>query len=192
MIDLAGSCRRHRNALIDFVDRGDLSDSAEAAFMHLERCGRCVPELERMALTITALRRLGEAMARQEPGADAWPRLRDRITRRITRRSRIRSALMSPATGMAMSLAIVAAMVAPLSIGPGEATILAPTVAPAAAGSALELSVDRSRPISLSTKSTQVAISIDPARWAGPDGLGVQISTSGWAVPRRSGSGGPA
>ena len=187
MIDLTGSCRRHRAALIDFVDRGDLSDSAEAAFSHLERCGRCVTELEATALTITALRRLGDAMARQEPRPDAWPRLRDRITRR----SRVRSVLMAPATGMAMSLAIVAVMVIPLSLGTGEATILAPTAVPAVIGSALELSVDRSRPIALSTRSTQVAISIDPARWAGPDGLGVQVSTSGRSVPRRSGSGGP-
>jgi threonine/homoserine efflux transporter RhtA len=99
---------------------------------------------------------------------------------------------MSPATGMAMSLAIVAVMVIPLSFGTGEATILAPTVSPAALSGALELSVDRSRPISISTKATQVVISIDPARWAGPDGLGVQVSTSGRSVPRRSGSGGPA
>ncbi len=188
MIDPTGSCRRHRAALIDFVDHGDLSDSAEAAFAHLERCGRCVTELEATALTITALRRLGDAMARQEPRADAWPRLRDRITRR----GRARSILMSPATGMAMSLAIVAVMVIPLSFGAGEATILAPTVPPAAVSSALELSVDRSRPISLSNKSTQVVISIDPARWAGPDGLGVQVSTSDRSVPRRSGSGGLA
>lgn len=188
MIDLTGSCRRHRAALIDFVDRGDLSDSAEAAFSHLERCGRCVSELEATALTITALRRLGDAMARQEPRADAWPRLRDRISRR----GRARRVLMSPATGMAMSLAIVAVMVIPLSFGTGEATILAPTVVPGVAAGALEVSVDRSRPIALSTKSTQVVISIDPTRWAGPDGLGVQVSTIGRAVPPRSGSGGPA
>jgi anti-sigma factor RsiW len=187
VIDPTGSCRRHRAALIDFVDRGDLSDSAEAAFSHLERCSRCVTELEATALTITALRRLGDAMARQEPRPDAWPRLRDRITRR----GRVRSILMSPATGMAMSLAIVAVMVIPLSFGAGEATNLAPTP-PAAVSSALELSVDRSRPISLSTKATQVVISIDPARWAGPDGLGVQVSTGDRSVPRRSGSGGPA
>lgn len=185
MIDLTRSCRRHRAALVDFVDRGAFGDSAEAAFSHLERCGRCVTELEATALTIAALRRLGDAMARQEPRPDAWPRLRDRITRR----SRVRSVLMSPATGMAMSLAIVAVMVIPLSFGTGEATIHAPTAA--APGSSLELSVDRSRPIALSTRSTQVAVSIDPARWAGPDGLGVQVSTSGRSVPRRSGSGGP-
>ncbi len=110
MIDLTGSCRRHRAALFDFIDRGELRDSADAAFSHLERCDRCVSELESTALTITALRRLGDAMARQEPQPDAWPRLRARLARRR------RPLVMSPIAGMALGMAVVAAIVGPYQI----------------------------------------------------------------------------
>jgi anti-sigma factor RsiW len=113
VIDLTGSCRRHRAALVDFVDRGELGDSAEAAFTHLERCRRCVSELESIALTITALRRLGDAMARQEPRPDAWPRLRARLARGR------RPLVMSPIAGMALGMAVVAAIVGPYEIRSG-------------------------------------------------------------------------
>ncbi|MFL5750277.1 MAG: hypothetical protein ACJ76W_06345 [Chloroflexota bacterium] len=115
MIDLRGgsACGRHRAALLDFVDRGEIVPSTGQALAHLERCGRCTNELESTVLTMTALRRYGDELARLEPSPDAWPRLRARLEGlRPTR-----WAIMSPSTGMVMSIALVAVLVAPLRVG---------------------------------------------------------------------------
>jgi hypothetical protein len=113
VIDLSGGCRRHRPALIDFVDRGEIGDGTASALVHLDRCDRCTSELEATVLTITALRRIGDEAARIEPLADAWPRLRARLDRWRP----LRWAVMSPTTGMVMSVALVAMLVAPLNVG---------------------------------------------------------------------------
>jgi hypothetical protein len=115
MIDLSGSsaCRRHRAALLDFVDRGEIADGTGAALGHLDRCDRCTAELESTVLTITAIRRLGDEAARVEPAPDAWPRLRARLAGWRP----FRWSVMSPSAGVVMSAAIVAVLVAPLQIG---------------------------------------------------------------------------
>jgi hypothetical protein len=141
-MDLTGSCRRHRAALIDFVDRGDLGDSAQAALSHLERCSRCVAELEATALTITALRRLGEAAVEVEPRADAWPRLLARVQSIGPRRP----AVMSPLAGIAMSFGIVAVLVLPFRLGGG--TLLGPAAAP---------TLDRSSPVTVADRRIEAA-----------------------------------
>lgn len=113
MIDIAGACRRHHQALVDFVDRGEVGPSTGDALAHLDRCDRCTGDLEATVLTITALRRLGEDVARIEPPADAWPRLRDRIDRWRPRRWLV----MSPTIGTVMSALLVAVIVGPLQFG---------------------------------------------------------------------------
>jgi hypothetical protein len=113
VIDLGGACARHRSALLDFVDRGEIAPGTAQALAHLDRCNRCTDDLESTVLTITALRRLGDDLARLEPSPDAWPQLRARIDRWRPKRW----AIMSPSAGMVMSLAIVAVLVAPLKIG---------------------------------------------------------------------------
>ena len=126
MIDLGRTCGRHRAALLDFVDRGEVTDPAtNLALAHLDRCDRCVAELETTVLAITALRRLGEDASRVEPAADAWPRLRARLDRWRP----VRWAVMSPTTGMVMSVALVAVLIAPLRIG-GAFLSANPTAAP--------------------------------------------------------------
>jgi hypothetical protein len=124
VIDLARTCRRHRSALLDFVDRGEIASSTADALAHLDRCARCTAELETTVLAITAVRRLGAEVARAEPSPDAWPRLRARITRW----SRVRWAILSPTAGMAISVALVAILVAPsrlgLSAGDAQSTAL--------------------------------------------------------------------
>jgi hypothetical protein len=77
---LLSPCRRHRAALIDFVDRGEIEPRTRAALAHMEICRACELEIERTALAITALRRLGLDAASAEPSPDAWPRLRARVT----------------------------------------------------------------------------------------------------------------
>jgi hypothetical protein len=187
VIDLGRACNRHRDALLEFFDSGRIESGTGLALAHLDRCRRCTAELETTVLAITALRRWSDEIALAEPRADAWPRLRARIDRWRP----IRSVLMSPLSGMAMSLAIVVGLVVPLSVRPDENPAATPSVIRPVDAGALELSVDRSRPITRSSNSTLVIIPIDPTGWAGPDGLGVQDSTSSRPVPRRSGSGGP-
>jgi hypothetical protein len=183
---LTGSCRRHRAALIDFVDRGDLGDSAEAAFSHLERCNRCVSELEATALAITALRRLGDAMVRQEPAADAWPRLRTRIETggfgwlrgRSTRAAHLVS------VGLVGCLAVSVAISGPGAVidepgTPASISVEARFDAPA------EDPSRRPRPVFAVT--AHEGIQIDVARWTGPDGLGIALSSAAGAGARQGG-----
>jgi len=114
VIDLGRSCTRFRPLLVDFVDRGEVSAETGAALAHLDRCGRCTEAIESTMLTITALRRLGDDAATLEPSADAWPRLRVRISR-----WRRRPAIMSPVAGMAMSVAMVALLAMPFRFAGG-------------------------------------------------------------------------
>ncbi len=113
MIDFGGGCRRHRPALLDFVDRGEVTPATSPALAHLDRCQPCTDQLEATVMAITALRRIGDEVARAEPPADAWPRLRARLDRWRP----LRWAIMSPTTGTALSLAIVVMLVVPLRIG---------------------------------------------------------------------------
>jgi hypothetical protein len=57
------ACRRHRTALIDFVDRRERGPRTPAALDHLERCERCERDMAAYALTIVALRRAGRELA---------------------------------------------------------------------------------------------------------------------------------
>ena len=118
MIEFRGACARHRAALLDFVDRGEIVASTAPALAHLERCGRCTDELESTVLAITALRRYGDDVGRAEPSPEAWPRLRARIESLRP----ARWAIMSPSAGMVMSIALVAVLVAPLRLGTSSAS----------------------------------------------------------------------
>lgn len=113
MIQFSVACARHRSALVDFVDHAEIGPATASALAHLDRCGRCTADLEAIVLTITALRRLGDEAARIEPAADAWPRLRNRLTRWRPASWRI----MQPLAGTAMSLALVAVLIVPLRFG---------------------------------------------------------------------------
>jgi hypothetical protein len=117
VIQIGGACARYRPALLDFVDHAEIGGATAAALVHLDRCDRCTAELESIVQTITALRRIGDDAGRQEPAADAWPRLRERLTRWRPAPLRI----MSPLAGMAMSVALVAVLVAPLRFGESRA-----------------------------------------------------------------------
>ena len=126
MIELGRTCRRHRGALVDFIDHGEVRDpDTRLALAHLDRCERCTGELESTVLAITALRRLGDDASRAEPSADAWPRLRARLERWRP----VRWTVMSPSVGMVMSVALVAVLIAPLQIG-GAPPSSAPSAAP--------------------------------------------------------------
>ena len=63
MIVPGSACRRHRTALIDFVDRRERGPRTPAALDHLARCERCEDDMAGYALTIVALRRAGRELA---------------------------------------------------------------------------------------------------------------------------------
>ncbi|HEX2756353.1 MAG TPA: hypothetical protein VHM48_12865 [Candidatus Limnocylindrales bacterium] len=118
MIELFRTCRRHRAALVDFVDHGLIGPPTAAALAHLDRCDACTEMLDSTVLAIAALRRLGEEAARVEPRTDAWPRLRARLsTRRPSRLS-----IVSPLAGVFTSVALAALLVAPIHLGGGSET----------------------------------------------------------------------
>jgi hypothetical protein len=181
VIDLGGACRRHRPALLDFVAGGEAGPTTPAALAHLDRCDRCLAELESTSLTIAALRRLGTELADVEPPADAWPRLRTKVVRWRAPRFPI----MSPVAGMAMSLAIVVATVlggpglpgsAPESPGfaqPGPAETIGPVEE-----AWLRERIDPSRrPSPPATIVPIVPVRTDT--WMGPDGMGAPIVVAG-------------
>jgi len=112
VIQFGSACARHRPALVDFVDHAEIGPATADALRHLDGCTRCTADLEAIVQTITVLRRIGDEAGWLEPAADAWPRLRDRLTRWRPAPWRI----MSPVAGMAMSLALVAVLV-PLGLG---------------------------------------------------------------------------
>jgi hypothetical protein len=118
VIEAFRTCRRHRAALLDFVDHGLIGPQTGEALVHLEACDSCTEMLDSTVLAIAALRRLGEEAARIEPPADSWPRLRTRLTTR--RPSRI--SIVSPLGGMVMTVGLVAVLVAPVRLSRGQAT----------------------------------------------------------------------
>lgn len=112
MIDVDRRCRRHRAALLDFVDHGEVGPRTAAALDHLERCASCTAMLDATVLTLAALRRLGDEVAQVEPRADTWPGLRERIT--VWRPSRV--SIVSPMAGMMMMVAFCALLIGPIHL----------------------------------------------------------------------------
>jgi hypothetical protein len=64
MIGRRASCRHHRAALVDLVDRGERGPATAPALDHLAGCPTCERELTEIALTIVALRRTGHEVRR--------------------------------------------------------------------------------------------------------------------------------
>jgi hypothetical protein len=118
VIEVFRTCRRHRAALLNFIDHGLMGPETGEALAHLEGCDSCTEMLDSTVLAIAALRRLGDEAARIEPPPDAWPRLRARLTTR--RPSRV--SIVSPLGGMVMTIALAAILVAPLRLSHGSAT----------------------------------------------------------------------
>jgi hypothetical protein len=106
-----GDCLVHQAALLDFADRRERTAGTAAALAHLERCRRCEDDQAGIVRTIAGLRRLADSVALAEPGREAWPMLRARVTRPEPPRSRWRY----PAGGL-VAAAMVALFVLP-SVG---------------------------------------------------------------------------
>lgn len=108
-----GDCLAHQAALLDFADRRERTAATAAALAHLERCRRCEDDQAGIVRTIAGLRRLADSVALAEPGSEAWPMLRARVSRPEPARTRWRY----PAGGL-VAAAMVALFVLP-SVGGG-------------------------------------------------------------------------
>lgn len=170
-----GSCRIHREVLLDFVDQRELGPGTPAALEHLDRCDACRNELATFVLAIHAVRRLLAEARTAEPPGDAWERLSARVQRPVTSAWRARSAL----AGVVVSAGLVAALIGPAVVwrprvlvegepGPGPAVILARTVAEQRAEAAF-LSRVKLAPAIVERQPEFVPAAV---YWAGPDGLG--------------------
>ncbi len=112
MISFGATCGHHRDALLDFVDRREMSAGLDEALDHLETCAACRWELEATALAIAALRRLHAEARPLEPAPDAWARLRSRVERPREAVWRWRASVV----GLAVGASLVATIIAPASI----------------------------------------------------------------------------
>ncbi|HXG39589.1 MAG TPA: hypothetical protein VNJ28_01490 [Candidatus Limnocylindrales bacterium] len=103
------ACRRSWPALVAFVDRREHGPETPAALDHLDRCPSCRAEIERVALAIAALARLGKETRRVDPPPGAWARLRRRLARPNEGAWRARSAI----AGLAVAVGLVAGLIGP-------------------------------------------------------------------------------
>lgn len=116
-------CERHRPALTDWVEHRADGPMTPPAFDHLARCRRCERELTEIALTVIALRRLGDRASRAEVPTDGWHDLRARVeSSRSQARpgGRSRWALVGSMLGPAMVAVLVlrvAVSAAPVGVG---------------------------------------------------------------------------
>jgi hypothetical protein len=111
-------CARYFSVLVEFVDGGRPSDDTDAALVHLERCRRCLSELEATALAIQGLRMLARHVRDAEPSPDAWARLRSRIEARAPSRFLLAARL----SGAALTIGICAALALPWAVARGDAS----------------------------------------------------------------------
>lgn len=106
------ACVRHRDTLIGFVDRRETSPATDAALDHLDRCDRCVAELEAIAEAVHALRGIGREAALADPPDDIWPGLAARVQRPGEPAWRWRM----PLAGLVATAAVVALLVGPSAV----------------------------------------------------------------------------
>jgi hypothetical protein len=111
-------CERHRPALADWIEHRADGPMTPSAFDHLARCRRCERELTEIALTVIALRRLGERASLAEVPTDGWHDLR----------ARVESSRSRPRPGRRSRWALVGSM-----LGPAMVAVLVLRVAVSAA-----------------------------------------------------------
>jgi hypothetical protein len=187
MIELrAPGCLRHRDALIDFIDRREVGPETAPALVHLERCRACEWELESTALAITALRRLVAEAEPLEPSPDAWSRLRARVDRPRAALWRWRTTL----AGIAVSAGLVATLVAPRAIWQPRLAVSQDGYRVSSSQDASVL-IERMRALQRPPlPQDQITILAPPnlapsdTSWAGPDGLGYKVTAP--TEPRRA------
>ncbi len=175
------ACTTHRAILLDFVDRGERGPLTPAAFDHVDRCPACRHELEAIALTITALRRLAAETAGKDPSPAAWMRLRRRLEPPRVSRSQVRATI----AGLVTSAALVGALVGVQTWRPprlGDSTDLSPfsrVMALRVATSAIAERQLLDHAGQQVPREPELAVVPDPAaHWLGPDGRGIPSASA--------------
>jgi hypothetical protein len=112
-------CARHRAAVIAVAaaagTRTGLAPGSvdPAGARHLDDCAVCRNEAEQLALLSFAVQRAWRPAVDLEPSADAWPRLRDRVSRRPVQLGRAASSI----AGLALGAALTIGLLAPIGLG---------------------------------------------------------------------------
>jgi anti-sigma factor RsiW len=182
VIAFGRDCHRHRDALLDFVDRRERGPGTEAALAHLETCAACTWDIEATAMAVMALRRI-HAPDPVEPAPDAWQRLRTRIERPRAAVWRWRASL----AGLAVGAGLVGTMLAPASLwaprvgyisegGSGAALVDSARFAKDLAEARIFEQQRASRSVMIPAQDGgQGVVAAVPVGWAGPDGLGTPV-----------------
>jgi hypothetical protein len=190
MIELGPACARHRDSLLDFIDRREVGPRTDEALDHLARCRTCEWELEATAMAVMALRRLHREAQAVEPPADAWERVRLRVDRPHGPVWRWRTSL----AGLAVGAGLVATLIAPASLWSPRATYLQEPGTEATRFDArrleaaqeewriLEDRAVRGVPTSANV-STETTPRAAEAGWTGPDGLGLNTRAPAGTPP---------
>jgi hypothetical protein len=105
-------CRRLRPALLQLIEDPSGTSLTAAARAHLERCERCHADVAEVVLAGIAVHRSLAPARESRPAADAWPRLRTRVTRRSASPGRAASGV----HGIALSAGLAMAMLVPLGL----------------------------------------------------------------------------
>ena len=114
-------CSRHRAWLVARAATAGTAPGAAAEIPadvasgldgHLAACRACRTEVEELALLSFAIRRAWRDTGGPEPPADAWPRLRERVSRPRSPRRLAWAA--SSIAGVAMGTALAIGLIAPL------------------------------------------------------------------------------
>ncbi len=192
MIEHGAGCARHRDALLDFIDRREVGRDTDAALDHLSRCRACEWDLEATAMAVAALRRLHREARAVEPPPDAWERLRARVERPRGAVWRWRTTL----AGLAVGAGLVGAILAPTSVWSQRAPYLQEPGTEATIFDARRLAEQQAESIALDQQRTirttplpavasEVAMSAPDAGWTGPDGLGISTRALAGSPPTR-------
>jgi hypothetical protein len=109
-------CRRHSVGLTALAATREPIPHRTALLAHLERCDTCAEQLQELALTVIAMRRMGELPAGASITPGAWPRLRDRIERSRAGARAIAWRWRTTLAGLATGALVVAGVVGPLAL----------------------------------------------------------------------------
>lgn len=82
---------------------------------HLDQCTACRNEAQELALLSFAVQRVWHPAQDIEPPADAWPRLRERVSRRPVGLGRAASSI----AGLALGAGLTIGLLAPIGLGGG-------------------------------------------------------------------------
>jgi hypothetical protein len=184
-LDALRPCSRNQAALIDLLERRTPASAALAPLEHLERCLRCKREMEALALTVAALRRLALEARQLEPSGEAWYQLRGRIERPAPLRI-----LTLRMAGGVLSGALLFAAVAPLALVPPSSPATAEDWAPVRAGGPQSRLLGAERSLLREESSWQVEMpNEEPAPWlahlaARADGVDARATRHAPTLPR--------